>query len=214
MSGLTIEWTTLGYCATNTYTVRGKDSAGRDTDEVIYFDPADRGDLLWEKLQEKGLRVAAILLTHGHFDHIWGAEELRRLSGARIYAYRGEQALLADAGLNVSADMGRPCTIVPDELLDDNAERTFAGLRVQLIATPGHTGGSCCWYFPDYQTLLSGDTLFEGSVGRTDFPTGSMSDMTRSLRERLFLLPDETVVYPGHGGQTTIGYEKKYNPYA
>ena len=155
----------------------------------------------------------AILLTHGHFDHIWGANELRRLSGAKIYAYEGEKELCEDAGKNVSRDAGRPETVRADFYEKDGALLELGGFSLKLIATPGHTGGSCCYYLEEEKILFSGDTLFEGSVGRTDFPTGSMGSLVRSIKERLLVLPDDVTVYPGHGDSTTIGDEKKYNPY-
>lgn len=155
----------------------------------------------------------AILLTHGHFDHIWGANELRRLSGAKIYAYEGEKSLCEDAEKNVSAQAGRPETVQADFYEKDGTVLSLAGFSLKLIATPGHTGGSCCYYLEEEKVLFSGDTLFEGSVGRTDFPTGSMSSLVRSIKEKLLVLPEDVVVYSGHGDTTTIGDEKKYNPY-
>ena len=164
-------------------------------------------------MQEKEFQIKAILLTHGHFDHIWGVEELRKRSGAEVYAYEGEEKLCQDPALNVSAAVGRSCGITPDQLFRDGEEFEFAGIRGRVIATPGHTGGSCCYYFEEDQILISGDTLFQESVGRTDFPTGSMSALVRSVKEKLFTLPDETRVYPGHGMMTTIGYEKENNAF-
>ena len=164
-------------------------------------------------MQEKEFQIKAILLTHGHFDHIWGVKELRERSGAEVYAYEGEEKLCQDPALNVSAAVGRSCSITPDHLFRDGEEFEFAGIRGRVIATPGHTGGSCCYYFEEDQILISGDTLFQESVGRTDFPTGSMSALVRSVKEKLFTLPDETRVYPGHGMMTTIGYEKENNAF-
>ena len=115
--------------------------------------------------------------------------------------------------MNVSEMAGRACTVSADEYLKDGQEIEVAGMTLQVIATPGHTGGSCCYYLKEAGFLLSGDTLFQESVGRTDFPTGSMSSLVRSIKEKLFVLPDEVKVYPGHGGATTIGYEKENNPF-
>ena len=199
---------TIGVCATNSYFLY-RDGAA----EVIVFDPADRGGDIFRALQNKGFSVAAILLTHGHFDHIWGAEELRQLSGAKIYALDAEKTVCGDAYVNISAQMKRKCTIEPDGWLTDGEEITFADICLKVIATPGHTMGSCCFYSKEAGLLISGDTLFEESVGRTDFPTGSMSKLVRSIKEKLFVLPEETKVYPGHGDMTTIGREKQYNPY-
>ena len=152
-------------------------------------------------------------VTHGHFDHIWGCNRLRELSGAPVYAYEEEKPLCEDAVTNVSDQVGRPYTVIPDRYLKENEEITIADMTCRLIATPGHTVGCCCYYFVEAGILVAGDTLFQESVGRTDLATGSMSALTRSVKEKLFLLPDETKVYPGHGESTTIGHEKEYNPF-
>lgn len=208
MGNLKIGRLMIGVCQTNCYFVYRE-----KTGDVILFDPADRGDYIYETLKEKGLHVKGILLTHGHFDHIWGTNKLRELSGAPIYAYEAEKALCEDAVTNVSEQAGRPYTVIPDGYLKDGEEITIAGMTCRLIATPGHTAGSCCYYFEEDGILVAGDTLFQESVGRTDFPTGSMSALVRSVKERLFVLPDDTKVYPGHGEATTIGYEKENNPF-
>ncbi len=184
-----------------------------ETKKAIVIDPADNGKMIYDKLTQNGFAVEAILLTHGHFDHIWGSKELRELSGAKIYALDKEQTLCEDVNNNLSAMVGRAYTVVPDEYVKDGAELTFDKISFKVIATPGHTIGSCCYYVEKAGILISGDTLFQESTGRTDFPTGSMSSIVRSIREKLFVLPDETKVYPGHGDSTTIGYEKKYNPF-
>lgn len=208
MSEIKIGRMTLGVCATNCYFLYREGSQ-----QVVFVDPGDRGADIYEALKRKGLSVAAILLTHGHFDHIWGAQKLRELSGARIYALDAEKVVCQDAYVNVSAQAGRKATIDPDEWLTDGQELSLAGISIRVIATPGHTIGSCCYYVEEAGFLIAGDTLFSGSVGRTDFPTGSMSRLIRSIKEKLFLLPDETKVYPGHGEETTIGAEKLYNPF-
>ncbi len=199
---------TLGACATNCYFVYREGET-----KVLFFDPADQGDYLYDVLKKKGFEVSAILLTHGHFDHIWGAQKLRALSGAKIYALDQEEALLLDTGMNVSEMAGRACTVKANEFLRDGQEMVLEGMAFQVIATPGHTSGSCCFYFKEEGILISGDTLFQESVGRTDFPTGSYSQIIRSIKEKLFVLPDEVKVYPGHGETTTIGYEKIHNPF-
>lgn len=208
MSEIKIGRMTLGVCATNCYFLYKEGSQ-----QVVFVDPGDRGADIYEALKRKGLSVAAILLTHGHFDHIWGAQKLRELSGAKIYALDAEKVVCQDAYVNVSAQAGRKATIDPDEWLTDGQELSLAGISIRVIATPGHTIGSCCYYVEEAGFLIAGDTLFSGSVGRTDFPTGSMSRLIRSIKEKLFLLPDETKVYPGHGEETTIGAEKLYNPF-
>ncbi len=199
---------TLGSYATNCYFVYREGET-----KVLFFDPADQGDYLYDALRKKGFEVSAILLTHGHFDHIWGAQKLRALSGAKIYALDEEEALLLDTGMNVSEMAGRACTVKANEFLKDGQEMVLEGMAFQVIATPGHTSGSCCFYFKEEGILISGDTLFQESIGRTDFPTGSYSQIIRSIKEKLFVLPDEVKVYPGHGETTTIGYEKIHNPF-
>lgn len=208
MADLKIGRLMLGICQTNCYFVYKE-----GTKDVIFFDPADKGDYIYDTLKEKGFSVAGILLTHGHFDHIWGTNKLRELSGAPIYAYEEEKVLCEDAVTNVSENAGRAYTVVPDRYLKDGEEITIADMTCKLIATPGHTIGSCCYYFEDDKILISGDTLFQESVGRTDLPTGSMSALVRSVKERIFVLPDDVKVYPGHGASTDIGHEKKFNPF-
>lgn len=198
----------LGTCSTNTYFVYREGSQ-----DAVVIDPADYGEYIFESLQKNGFRVAAILLTHGHFDHIWGCEKLRALSGVKVYANEAEKDLLGDAKKNISAQAGRACTLNADEYLKDGDVLEIAGITFQMIATPGHTPGGCCYYMEEAGMLICGDTLFEESVGRTDFPGGSMSTLVRSIKEKLFTLPESTKCYPGHGGSTTIGYEKENNPF-
>ncbi len=208
MGDLKIGRLMMGICQTNCYFVYQEGKS-----DVIFIDPADQGAYIYDALKERGFTVAGILLTHGHFDHIWGLEELREKSGAPVYIWEQEKALLGDARLNVSAGAGRACSAEADVYVKDGEEITIAGMTCRLIGTPGHTEGSCCYYFPEGGFLVSGDTLFADSVGRTDLPTGDMGRLVRSIREKVFLLPDETKVYPGHGEATEIGYEKKYNPF-
>ena len=198
----------LGACQTNCYFVYREDCK-----ECIVVDPADQGANIYNALKQNGFEVSGILLTHGHFDHIWGTKELRELSGAKLYALEAERELLQDAHKNVSSQVGRPYTVDADVYVKDGEEITLADMTFQVIATPGHTGGGCCYYLKEAGFLISGDTLFQESVGRTDFPTGSMGTLIRSIKEKLFVLPEEISVYPGHGDSTTIGHEKKYNPF-
>ncbi|WP_286082632.1 MBL fold metallo-hydrolase [Parablautia intestinalis] len=208
MADLKIGRIMLGICQTNCYFVYREGSS-----QALVFDPADKGDYIYNGLKEKGFTVAAILLTHGHFDHIWGVEALKELSGVKVYAYEEEREVCENASVNVSKGAGRPCIVQADTYLKDGEERTIEGISFKLLATPGHTKGSCCYYFEDDKILISGDTLFQESVGRTDLPTGSMSTLVRSVKEKLMPLPEDVRVYPGHGEATTIGYEKQYNPF-
>lgn len=208
----------LGSCGTNTYFIY-REGDGR----TIVIDPADQGTSIYASLFKNDLKVEGILLTHGHFDHIWGVSALKGavnrerkekgLDPVKVYALDAERELLGDAEMNVSEMAGRATTIEADEYLRDGQKMTIADMSFQVIATPGHTGGSCCFYFEEAGFLISGDTLFQESVGRTDFPTGSMSSIVRSIKDKLFCLPEDTKVYPGHGPATTIGYEKENNPF-
>lgn len=208
MSELKIGKMVIGTVQTNCYFVYKENEK-----ETIIIDPADQGEKIYQKLIDQGLEITAVLLTHGHFDHIFGCQEIKELSGAKVYAYIGEQSLLNDSTLNVSAQIGRPYTVEADTYLQDGEELVIGDFKIKVIATPGHTSGSCCFYFEDAGILVSGDTLFEESVGRSDLPTGSGSQLSRSVKEKLFVLPDETAVFPGHGDSTTIGHEKQYNPF-
>lgn len=185
-----------------------------DTKETLIIDPADEADKLAGILKEHGLKPAAILLTHGHFDHIGAVDELRKKYGTEVFCLAREQEIMEDAGNNLSAMFGQSFTVKPDKLLTDGQELVLAGFSIRVIATPGHTKGSCCYYFKDDRFLISGDTLFEESVGRTDFPTGSVAELVHSIQEKLFVLPEDTPVYSGHGEPTTIGHEKRFNPAA
>lgn len=198
----------LGVCQTNCYFLYREDSK-----ECIFVDPADQGASIYNAMARHGFTVKGILLTHGHFDHIWGCKELVELSGAKLYALGAEREVMESARKNVSSQAGRACTVGADVYLKDGEEVTLAGMTFRVIATPGHTQGSCCYYFEEAGFLVSGDTLFQESVGRTDLPTGSMGALVRSIKDKLFVLPNETKVYPGHGESTTIRYEKKYNPF-
>lgn len=208
----------MSVCQTNCYFLYREGEK-----EAIVVDPADRGADIYSALVKNGFRVAGILLTHGHFDHIWGLDALRDAANAaaecdglepvKVYAHEAERELLRSAEKNVSAQAGRPYTTYADCYVKDADEISLAGMQCKVIATPGHTAGGCCYYFEEAGILVSGDTLFAESVGRTDFPTGSMSTLVRSIREKLFVLPDDTRVFPGHGERTTIGHEKEYNPF-
>ena len=146
-----------------------------------------------------------------------GCEDLVKACGGElpVYIHRREESTLSDSQLNVSAVFGMGNrSYSADVFLDDDQEINLAGFRIRTLFTPGHTPGGCSYYLPEEGILFSGDTLFCASVGRTDMPGGSMSQLVRSIREQLFVLPEDTIVYPGHNETTTIGFEKENNPFA
>ncbi len=206
---LDIQYRVLGALSTNVYFL-----INRETREVLLVDPADNADYILEQCRLRDYHLKAILLTHGHFDHIFAAAQLREKTGVPIYAHEEEVKLLGSANMNRSQVWATGITLQADVLLRDKQEIQLAGFIIRVLHTPGHTGGSCCYYFPEEDVLISGDTLFFESYGRTDLETGSTSAIMRSLKEVLFRLPDETEVYPGHMDATDIAHEKKYNPAA
>ncbi len=207
MNNLELRKKILGSIYTNCYFLKNK-----TTGEMIIVDPADEPDAVFSQVSLMQGKPAAVLLTHGHHDHILAAEAVRDKYHIPIYAGEQEKEMLTDPMINMTAQNGCSCSIEADEWLRDQQELTLAGFVVQVIHTPGHTKGSCCYYFPEEGVLISGDTLFCGSCGRTDFYGGSMSEMKASLG-KLMLLPPETEVFPGHDRSTTIAFEKRYNPF-
>ncbi len=208
MAALKIEQYVVGPVQTNCFFIINEESR-----EMLVVDPGASADRLTEKIENAGYKPAAILLTHGHFDHAGGAEELARHFNIRIYAHEAEREVLESAEKNASWMLGKEQTFHADVFLQDEQELTLAGFHIRVLYTPGHTIGGCCYYFGYEDVLFSGDTLFQESVGRTDLPTGSMSQIIHSVKEKLMALPDTTVVYPGHGETTSIEAERMYNPY-
>lgn len=198
----------LGAVGTNCYFVTNE-----VTKQTIIIDPPEQAGRIREKLEDKGLAPVAILLTHGHFDHIMAASDLSEDYGIPVYAPEAEKALLEAPRLNLSESMGSSFAITPDIFLHDMEQLTIAGFPVRVLLTPGHTAGSVCYHFYEDNVLVSGDTLFFESVGRTDLPSGNMEHLLESIRTKLMCLEDSVKVYPGHGPRTTIGHERKNNPF-
>lgn len=208
MSLLKCDFRVVGPIQTNCYFLYRE-----DTKECLIIDPGYEADKIEAYVQKKQLHVAGILLTHGHFDHITAADEVRKKFQTKIYASGKEKELMADPRMNVSVMMGESVSLKADVWLEDGQELEMLGETMRCILTTGHTGGGMCFYFPKACMLFSGDTLFQESVGRTDFPTGSSRKLIRSVREKLLVLPEAVRVYPGHGLMTTIRDEQMFNPY-
>jgi glyoxylase-like metal-dependent hydrolase (beta-lactamase superfamily II) len=208
MEDIRLKTIILGMVRTNCYIV-----SNTNTNQAIVIDPADNEAAIIGYLQDNSLELEAIMLTHGHFDHIMASSELARRTGATVYAHETESSLLKDPGLNASREIGSEISLTPDVLFRDGDEVLLAGFKIGVIHTPGHTAGSACYYFKDQGMLFSGDTLFNESVGRTDLPTGSSGSLIASIRNKLMVLNDDVKVYPGHGMSTTIGHERNFNYY-
>ncbi len=198
----------LGPVSTNCYFL-----INSKTKETILIDPADRADQIIAKISGEQLMPVAILLTHGHFDHIMAVEEIARTYSIPYYICDSEAELMEQPDLNGAFLVRENISVRRDRLVKDKEILELASCEVKVLHTPGHTAGSVCYYIEDEKALFSGDTLFCKSVGRTDLPTGNSEVLLESISERLLCLPEETHVYPGHGMATTIGYEKKNNPY-
>ncbi len=208
MGKLKISHYVVGPVQTNCYFV-----INTDTNETLVIDPGDRASWLIRQLKEEHLIPVAVLLTHGHFDHATGAEEVAKEFGIPIYAHEAEKETLESKELNAGWMMGQSLVFHADVYVKDEQELDLAGFHIRVLHTPGHTVGGCCYYLPYEDVVFSGDTLFCESVGRTDFPKGSMADIVGSIRKKLMTLPDQTAVYPGHNEATTIEHERMYNPY-
>jgi glyoxylase-like metal-dependent hydrolase (beta-lactamase superfamily II) len=180
-----------------------------ESKEAVVIDPGSPIEAIRPFIEREGLDLRHILLTHGHFDHIISAQELSEWSKAPISASRAETRILREPKLNLSAcAMGKAISLAPHILLDEGKEIAFGDERLIVLNTPGHTPGGVCFYSKANAALFSGDTLFWETVGRTDFSLSDGEALTRCINEKLLVLPEETVVYPGHGRPTDIGHEK------
>ncbi len=203
----------LGAYENNSYIVRRDEK----TTDCIIIDTGLNAEPLIDFLKKKNLNPQALILTHGHIDHIAGVSLLRKNFGKiKVCIHKADSYMLGDAVSNLSSSAGAKITTAPADILFDKEEQIeFGNLRFQLIHTPGHTPGGVCLYNKDEKILFSGDTLFAGSIGRTDFSgyeaQKSFEQLVDNIRKKLLVLPDDTTVLPGHGEETTIRREKLYN---
>jgi hydroxyacylglutathione hydrolase len=182
--------------------------------EAIVIDPGDEIARIHRRLTELGLKLKQILITHAHIDHVGGALKLKRLTGAPILLNENDLPLLKMMDEQAGwVGIATPETAPPDAGLTDGQRVGLEAYPAQVIHTPGHTQGSVCLHFAPMKLLIAGDTLFAGSIGRTDLPGGDSEQIIDSIQSRLLALPDETKVLPGHGPGTTIGSERRGNPY-
>lgn len=182
--------------------------------EGIVVDPGGDVELIIRLVEQLQLKIHTIINTHGHFDHLGGNRHALAAFGARLLIHQADAPMLSRSA-EVARKYGLQGENSPeaDAYLIDGMDVFFGTCRLKVLHTPGHTQGGCCLYFEDEHIVITGDTLFADSIGRTDLPGGSHEQLLASIRTKLFTLPDDVIAYPGHGPQTTIGHEKSCNPY-
>jgi len=185
-----------------------------DTREGVIIDAGGNAERIISAVEKHGLIIRKVINTHGHFDHIGANRAVLERFNAELLIHSADAPLL-----NRAADVARAYGIrgenspQPADFLTDGMSITFGNYQISVLHTPGHTQGGCCLYIESEKKIITGDTLFADSIGRTDLPGGSHEQLLESIRSKLFTLPDDVVAYPGHGPETTIGHEKQHNPY-
>jgi len=200
----------VGELAANCYIVYCE-----NTKKAVVIDPGAEGQRVLNRIQYEGLKVEYILLTHGHFDHIGAVKFLKEQVGATVAIHSGDAEALTDASINLSAFMGEHSVQVPpDLLLKERDVLTIGDIKMEVLHTPGHSEGSACFVVNSpVKAVFTGDTLFQGSIGRSDFPGGSYDQLISSIKDKLMVLGDDYTIYPGHGLKSTIGTERTANPF-
>ena len=203
-----VENIVLGSIGTNCYIVTNE-----ETKECFAVDMAECPQEYVNYIKNNGLEMKGLFLTHGHFDHIMGIDDFLEAFPVPVYAGEDELPVIEDDRLNVSSMYGPKYAFHGAKPVKDGQVIECAGIEVHVLHTPGHTVGGCCYYLPEEHRLFSGDTLFCASIGRTDLPTGSSSQLVRSVQEKIMTLPDDTKIYPGHMEETSVQFEKEHNPF-
>lgn len=200
----------LGPLQTNAYIIENENK------DCVIIDPGSEGKRLVKNLEQKGLSPLAILLTHAHFDHIGAVDDVRKKWNCPVYLHVNEQDWLMNSSLNGSKYFGLQEEVIvkeADQLLNEDGKLTIGSFSFDVYETPGHSPGSVSYYIKEQSIVFSGDALFKGSIGRTDLQGGSHRQLIQSIQEKLLVLPEETVVAPGHGPYTTIINEMNGNPF-
>lgn len=199
----------VGSSQTNCYII-----ANTDTKECAVIDPGNDSSIIIDIIESNNFKLDKILITHAHFDHIGAIDDIKKFSNASIIISGTDGTILNSDTLTLSTAFGTVAPkSKPDFFVDDGDILEIAGYTARVISTPGHTPGSVCYYFESENILFSGDTLFRDSIGRSDFPGGDFKSITESIKSKLFTLPPDTKVYPGHNDDTTILHEKENNFY-
>lgn len=206
-----IDCVILGAYETNCYVLR----SNQEAQDCLIIDAGLEAEELIDLLKKNQLNPVAVVLTHGHIDHIGGVAILRECyPDIKVYIHKLDAEMLTEAHSNLSILAGEQFSTEPAEvIIEDESVIDEAGIQLQVLHTPGHTPGGICLYSQDEGAVFTDDTLFAESIGRTDFPKGSMSELLKSIKDKLLSLPDDTVVFPGHGPVTTLGREKAHNQY-
>jgi glyoxylase-like metal-dependent hydrolase (beta-lactamase superfamily II) len=187
-----------------------------ETNKTFIVDPGAEADRILEKIKKQNLQVEALLITHGHYDHIGAVMALKEALGCKVIAHEHAKLYLQDTNYNLSTAFGgAELKVEADEYVQEGDTLTLEGtdLTLEVLYAPGHTLDSAVYYTKAYQAAFVGDVIFKDSIGRTDLQGGSYEQLQNSIREKIYTLEDETILYPGHGPFTSVGYEKNFNPY-
>lgn len=204
-----LEKLAVGSYAANCYIL-----ADEISKEAIVVDPGAEPDRILSKLKKHDFKTVAIVLTHAHGDHIGAVPELKKATGADVILHHDEAYMLKDASKNLSAGIhGKPVEIKADRTIGDGDVLKVGSIEIKILHTPGHTFGGICLYVPAEKVLITGDTLFYGSVGRSDLEGGNHKQLIRGILDKIMVLDDIVSIYPGHGASSSVGFERRKNPF-